>query len=40
MNQLEMRDLATGSATVTGVRRWDGEAKREWLLRGEDGPYD
>jgi len=39
-NWLESRDLATGSVAVTGVRRWDGDAKREWLLTGEDGRHD
>jgi 2'-5' RNA ligase len=39
-NRLENRVTATGPATVTGVRRWDGDAKREWLLAGEDGRHD
>jgi len=25
---------------VTGVRRWDGDAKRVWMLTGEDGRHD
>jgi 2'-5' RNA ligase len=40
MNQLGILDLATGPADVTGVRRWDGRAKREWMLTGEDGRHD
>jgi hypothetical protein len=40
MHQLEILDVATGAATVTGVRRWDGRAKREWMLTGEDGRHD
>lgn len=40
MHWLENGDIATGSARVTGVRRWDGDAKREWLLTGEDGRHD
>ncbi len=40
MNRLENLDLASGPASVTGVRRWDGDAKREWMLTGEDGRHD
>jgi len=37
---LENRFPAIGPATVTGVRRWDGDAKRVWMLTGEDGRHD
>lgn len=39
-NRLDIPDLAGGPATVTGVRRWDGDARGEWRLTGEDGRHD